>query len=66
MVWKILLIAVVLIGIAVAAIAIKMFVKKDGQFVKTCGSVDPKTGKKIGCSCGSEDESKCENKSTQV
>ena len=48
---KILLLSVVLLGIAIAAIAIKMFVKKDGEFKKQCSSVDPDTGKKLGCTC---------------
>ena len=59
---KIFLIAIVLVAISVAGIAIKMFVKKDGQFVKTCGSVDPKSGKIVACSCGDEEGKTCENK----
>ncbi len=48
---KILLITIVLLAIAFAAIAIKMFVKKDGEFKKQCSSVDPDTGIKLGCTC---------------
>lgn len=48
---QILLLSVILLGIAIAAIAIKMFVKKDGEFKKQCSSVDPDTGKKLGCTC---------------
>ncbi|MDZ7741284.1 MAG: membrane or secreted protein [Bacteroidota bacterium] len=65
MIWKLLLITAVLIGIAVAGIAIKMFLKKDGEFKKQCGSTDPTTGQKIGCSCGGG-EGSCENNNLQT
>ncbi len=59
---KLLLISVVLIALAIAAIAIKMFLKKDGEFKKQCSSVDPDTGKKLGCSCeGSPGDGRCRN-----
>ncbi|MFO7978849.1 MAG: hypothetical protein R6U64_09330 [Bacteroidales bacterium] len=54
--------AVVLIGLAIAGIAVKMFFKPQGQFTKTCGSkFDPKTGKAMPCSCSSQDDEECEN-----
>jgi len=60
---KIMLITLVLIAIAFAAIGIKMFFKKNGKFEKKCSTVNPKTGKQIGCSCGAGDGgSSCENK----
>jgi hypothetical protein len=62
MIWKLLLITIVLIGIAFAGIGIKMFLKKDGEFKKQCGSIDPNTGQRIGCSCGGEKKETCENK----
>lgn len=60
---KVLLLAIIIIGLAFAGIAIKMFVKKGGEFRKSCGSVDPTTGAKIGCTCSSEGEPKgsCHN-----
>jgi len=45
-------VCIALIGIAVAGIAIKMFVKKNGEFKKQCSVKDPKTGESLGCSCG--------------
>ncbi|MBU3927832.1 MAG: hypothetical protein KKB74_08510 [Bacteroidetes bacterium] len=48
---KVLLISVVFIGLAVAGFAIKMFFVKNGEFKKQCSSVDPHTGKALGCSC---------------
>ncbi len=65
MIWKLLLISAVLIGIAIAGIAIKMFLQKDGEFKKQCGSTDPATGQKIGCTCGGG-EGSCENKSLEA
>jgi hypothetical protein len=62
---KLFLLAILLVGLAVLGLAIKMFFLKDGKFTKTCGSVDPKTGKKIACTCGSnenENRSHCDNK----
>ena len=61
--WKVFLLSAILIGIAIAAIAIKMFVKKDGEFTKTCSTVDPKTGESLGCICGKGDGGEnCKNK----
>ena len=59
---KLLIITIILVGLAIAAIAIKMFVKKDGEFKKSCGSVDPTTGQNIGCTCGNSSDEACENK----
>lgn len=52
---KVILLSIGLVALAIAAIAIKMFVKKDGEFKKSCSSVDPATGKRIGCTCGHGD-----------
>ncbi len=59
---KILLITIVLLALAISGIAIKMFLKKGGEFKKQCSSVDPDTGERIGCSCGADDGGEsCEN-----
>lgn len=58
---KLILVAIVLMGIAFAGIAIKMFFVKDAQFQKSCSSVDPKTGQPLGCSCGGDESASCEN-----
>jgi len=60
MLLKLILITVVLMALAFAFIGIKMFVKKDGKFTKQCSTVDPKTGQRLGCTCGSE-ENTCHN-----
>lgn len=59
--FQVLIISIVLIGLAIAGIAIKMFVQKGGQFTKSCSSVDTGTGEKVGCVCGDGDEKKCVN-----
>lgn len=51
---KTILLAIILVAIAIAGIAIKMFFIKGAEFKKSCGSVDPKTGKAMPCGCGSE------------
>lgn len=61
MILKVLLLTVILVGIALAAIAIKMFVKKGGEFKKQCSSVDPHTGQRLGCSCEHGGKSSCHN-----
>lgn len=59
---KILLITIVLLALAISGIAIKMFLKKGGEFKKQCSSVDPDTGERFGCTCGKEKGGEpCEN-----
>lgn len=48
---KLFLVTVGLLAIAFAGFAIKMFVKKDGEFKKQCSTVDPHSGRNLGCSC---------------
>ena len=65
MFFKILLITIVFLALAFAGFAIKMFVKKDGQFEKKCSSVDPNTGQKLSCVCDNDMEGTCDNKSKE-
>ena len=59
---KVFLLAFILIGIAFAAIAIKMFFIKGATFVKQCSSVDTGRNATIGCTCGEKSpEERCEN-----
>lgn len=58
---KILLITIVLLAIAISGIAIKMFLKKGGEFKKQCSSVDPVTGERFGCTCGKAEGASCDN-----
>jgi len=51
--------AIILVGLAVGGIAIKILVQKDGQFTKTCSSVEFSDGEKIGCVCNSDDPDQC-------
>lgn len=48
----VILVCIVLIGAAIAGIAIKMFFIKGGEFKKQCSVKDPKTGESLGCTCG--------------
>ncbi|MGB4205361.1 MAG: hypothetical protein WBJ84_07040 [Bacteroidales bacterium] len=59
---KILVAAVIIVGLSFMAIAIKMFIQKNGEFKKTCSSIDPKTGKTVHCSCGAGEPANCHNK----
>ena len=58
----IIVITTVLLAFAFLGIGIKMFFKKDGAFTKTCQSIDPLTGEKIGCVCNDTSGKKCVNK----
>lgn len=59
---KLLLLSIILLAVAIAGIAIKMFIKKGGEFKKQCSSIDPETGTKLGCSCeGSPGDGSCNN-----
>jgi len=63
----VIIISVILLTLAVAGLGIKILTTKDGEFKKTCGSTDPMTGKKIGCSCGKSDGGEsCDNKDPGV
>ena len=59
---KILIVTIVLLALAISGIAIKMFLKKGGEFKKQCSSVDPETGDRFGCTCGkAKGGETCEN-----
>ncbi len=51
--------AIILVGFAVGGIAIKMLVQKDGQFTKTCSSIEFSDGEKVGCICNSDEPDNC-------
>ena len=62
MFFKLLLITIVFMALAFLGFAVKMFFKKDGEFKKQCSTVDPHTGKNLGCSCeGAPDDGRCRN-----
>jgi len=59
---QIIILSVVLVAIAIAGIAIKMFFIKDATFTKTCGSkFDPGSGKPMGCTCKGKSQTDCDN-----
>ena len=62
---KILLITIVFMALAFAGFAVKMFFKKDGEFKKSCSTVHPKTGERLGCVCGGEGDGTCKNKEAE-
>ncbi len=58
---KLILISIVLLALAFAGIAIKILVKKDGEFAGTCASNNPLLNDEgVACSvCGARPEDKC-------
>lgn len=61
MILKLVLITIVIVAISIGFIAIKMFFVKGGEFKKSCSSVDPNTGERLGCSCGGSNAGTCRN-----
>ncbi|MBN3036774.1 MAG: hypothetical protein JW861_14410 [Bacteroidales bacterium] len=59
---KVMLAAILLVAFSVVAISIRMLLKKGATFRKSCSSVDPVTGKRIGCTCGSHDPDDCHHR----
>ena len=60
---KLTLLSIGLLALAFAGIAIKILVKKDGQFAGTCASNNPllqKEGAACGL-CGAQPDEKCKN-----
>lgn len=55
MILKVFLVAFVLVAIAFAGFAVKMFFSRNAEFKKSCSSIDPATGQRLGCSCGTGD-----------
>ena len=60
---QIILLSIVLLGLAIAGIAIKILVKKDGKFAGTCSSNNPMFQNEGGaCSiCGARPTEKCKS-----
>jgi len=58
---KLILISIVLLGLCFAGIAIKILLKKDGEFSGTCASNNPLLNKENeSCSfCGARPDEKC-------
>jgi len=59
---KLIIMSIILLGIAFAGIAVKMFFIKDSEFRKTCGSLDSSAGARTGCTCTNETAASCNNK----
>jgi hypothetical protein len=57
------LISIVLVAVAIAGIAIKILVKKDGKFAGTCSSNNPLFQKEGGACglCGAKREERCKS-----
>jgi hypothetical protein len=53
------LVSLILLALAFIGIAIKMFVRKDGQFEKQCLTIEFETGEKLGCVCTAEKHEDC-------
>lgn len=61
--WKVALLTIGLLGVGFAGIAIKLLLKKGGEFAGTCASANPMLKDESGtCSvCGARPEENCLN-----
>ena len=66
--WKVVLLTVGMLALAVAGIAIKILLKKDGEFAGTCASNNPMFQNEEGsCSyCGASKEEVCKKDESEV
>ena len=66
--WKVILLSIGLIGIAFAGIAIKLLLKKNGEFAGTCASNNPMFQDDSGsCSlCGARPSEQCLNEDEET
>jgi hypothetical protein len=63
MILNVLIVSIILLGLAFAGFAVKIIFQKNGEFKKSCSSIDPETGQAYGCSCGNSDGGEaCENR----
>jgi len=54
------LISVILVALTFCGIAIKMFVRKGGEFKRQCLTIEFESGETIGCVCKAERHEDCE------
>ena len=61
--WKLVLLTIGMLAIAMAGIAIKILIKKDGEFAGTCASNNPMfQNEEGGCSyCGATKDEACKS-----
>jgi len=59
---KLLLLTIIILAIAFVRLRPLKCYKKDGEFKKQCSTVDPHTGKNLGCTCsGAPSDGSCRN-----
>lgn len=52
--------ALAIVALSFAGIAVKIIVKKNGEFKRHCSSVDPYTGQRSGCVCARKVSDPCD------
>jgi hypothetical protein len=66
--WKVILLTIGMLALGFAGIAIKILVKKDGEFAGTCASQNPMLKNESGsCSiCGATADEACQNETVDA
>ena len=66
--WRVVLLTIGMLALAMAGIAIKILLKKDGEFAGTCASNNPMfQNEEGGCSyCGATQDEVCKRKEEDV
>ncbi len=60
--FTVIILSAILLAAAFLAIAVKIVVKKDGEFKRHCANTDPYTGERNGCICGKTVAEQCSKK----
>ena len=58
-VFIVIVLATVLLALAFAGIAVKIILRRGGEFKRHCSGTDPYTGKSNGCICGNTAKNDC-------
>lgn len=61
MVFILILIVIALLSFAVIGLGIRILLKKNATFSKSCSVKDPVTGKVLGCTCNNNGDKNCKN-----
>lgn len=56
-----LVLSIILVGFSIAAIAIKILFKKNGEFKKSCSTMEASGGRSVHCTCSGKTDESCEN-----
>ncbi|MCH3924741.1 MAG: hypothetical protein LKE30_07480 [Bacteroidales bacterium] len=62
------IVTAVVLALCLLGLAVKIILKKHGEFKRQCSSIDPYTGERMNCMCGKTNvlDSSCEQKTHTI